>query len=104
VGYNGFPKGCRDDGDLYANRDEKYARIVHAEVNAVLYAHEALHQCTIYTWPSITCDRCAGFVINAGITRVVGPGVMSDFVERWDDPFKRACRMYAEAGVTVDTI
>ena len=36
VGYNGFPKGVRDDERL-DDRQEKYKIIVHAERNALLF-------------------------------------------------------------------
>ena len=42
VGYAGFPRGCDDSDSLYADRNEKYARIVRCEMNAVLSAREPL--------------------------------------------------------------
>ena len=30
VGYNGFPRHCDDDPELYADRTKKYPRTVHA--------------------------------------------------------------------------
>jgi dCMP deaminase len=38
IGYNGFPKGVRDDHRL-DNRELKYEMIVHAEANALLFAN-----------------------------------------------------------------
>ena len=38
VGFNGFPQGMPDDEELYKDRDEKYSRIVHCEVNALIFA------------------------------------------------------------------
>ena len=35
LGFNGFPAGCRDDKEIYLNRDRKYARVIHAEKNAI---------------------------------------------------------------------
>ena len=37
-GYNGFPRGMDDDPKLYNERDIKYTRIVHAEMNAIYNA------------------------------------------------------------------
>src|SRR4051794_38721558 len=86
VGFNGFPKGCLDDDELYADRETKYARVVLAEVNAILHAREQLHGYTIYTWPpgySGSCDRCATVIIQAGISRIVHIRKESDFADRW---------------------
>lgn len=38
IGYNGFPKGIKDDHRL-SNRDLKYEMVVHAEANALLFAN-----------------------------------------------------------------
>src|SRR4051812_43949974 len=62
VGFNGFPKGTNDDDELYADRETKYSRVVHAEQNALIFAREPLDGYTMYTWPQgfgPTCDRCA---------------------------------------------
>lgn len=104
VGYNGFPRGCWDDPEIYADRPRKYSRVVHAEVNAVIASREPLHGYTMYTYPagaSPTCDRCAAVVIQAGITRVVH--LTGEFSQgRWDDAMKSALEMYEEAGITID--
>ena len=41
MGYNGFPRGVRDDYRL-ENRETKYNLIVHAEANAIIHAKESL--------------------------------------------------------------
>ncbi len=70
IGYNGFPKGVKDDNRL-DNRELKYEMIVHAEANALLFANAPVKGCTIYTWPFQPCSRCASLIIQAGIRRVV---------------------------------
>ena len=70
IGYNGFPKGLKDDHRL-DNRDLKYDMVVHAEANALLFANAPTKGCTIYTWPFQPCSRCASLIIQAGIRRVV---------------------------------
>lgn len=47
VGFNGFPRGMPDGTEIYANREEKYSRIIHCEMNALLYAHESVRGCTL---------------------------------------------------------
>ena len=102
VGFNGFPRSLSDADELYADRDLKYARVIHAEVNAVLNAYERLHGCTLYSWPpgfGPTCDRCATVVIQVGITRVVYQrDLAKEWTSRWAEPGRRALEMYAEAG------
>lgn len=105
MGFNGFPKGCDDDPDIYANRELKYARVVHAEVNAILHAQEPLQGYTLYSWPPAngpSCDRCTAQIIQAGITTVIH--VMnenSDIASRWQESIDRGLDMYHEAGVQV---
>ena len=69
-GFNGFPRACADDADLLADRDEKLRRTLHAEQNALLFAHRSVEGCTVYvTHPP--CARCAAMLIQSGIKRVV---------------------------------
>ena len=104
TGFNGFPRGCSDDPEVYANRELKYARVVHAELNAILHAKEDLTGYTIYTWPpgfGPSCDRCSAHIIQSGITRVVHIRDTSEFALRWKDAAQIGLDMYEEAGVEV---
>ena len=101
VGYNGFPRGMEDHSDLYADRDVKLSRIVHAEMNAILHAREPLQGYTLYTSPVLTCDRCAVHVIQSGIVRVVSPVPPEGLSERWGEMFKKAREYYLEGKVIV---
>lgn len=104
MGYNGFPKGCEDGPELYADRDTKYSRVVHAELNAILHAREPLHCYTLYVWPFPPCDRCASTIIQAGIDCVVAPPLPEDAAPRWAEAVARAERMFCEAGVEVQCV
>lgn len=103
TGFNGFPKGTADRDDFYQDRELKYARMMHAEVNAVVFAKEDLRGYTIYTYqdPQIgpSCDRCTTVVIQAGIKRVVHGGFSDN--PRWNDSIARGMQMYKEAEVEV---
>lgn len=102
VGFNGFASRLSDDPAVYANREKKYQRVVHAELNALLFAREPVVGYTMYTWPpgyGATCDRCAAHVIQAGITRVVHVCRGGDFPSRWKEACEEANAMYHEAGV-----
>jgi len=101
VGYNGFPRGMNDHVAMYADRDVKLSRVVHAEMNAILHAREPLQGYTLYTYPVLTCDRCAVHVIQAGIVRVCAPKASLELSERWHEAFRKAKEYYLEANVIV---
>ena len=101
VGYNGFPKNMKDYGYLYDDRDIKLSRIIHAEMNAILHAREPLHGYTLYTWPMMSCDRCAVLVIQAGITRIVAPTHTGVLAERWKTSLIKSEEYFAEASIRV---
>jgi len=70
VGYNGFPRTMEDRRAWWEDRPEKYDRVIHAEMNAILQAKESVHGCTVYiTHPP--CKDCAKHMAAAGIVRVV---------------------------------
>jgi dCMP deaminase len=108
VGYNGFPRGMNDSDEIYADRETKYARVIHAEMNALLAAPEDVAEYTMYTsfrhyGPS--CDRCSAHVIQSGIERVVCRLEPEDpSMERWQDSITAGLKMYKEAGVQVDLL
>lgn len=95
TGFNGFPQGMPDDAELYRNREEKLSRIVHCEMNALLFARESVSGATLYTYPFISCDRCFVHMVQAGITRFVAPKPTEDQLTRWGDAFERV-RDYAQ--------
>ena len=76
VGYNGMPRGCSDsefpwgkDAELYIHN--KYAYVVHAELNAILnFRGGSLEGSTIYV-TLFPCNECAKAIIQAGIKKVL---------------------------------
>jgi dCMP deaminase len=100
TGYNGFPKGIRDDERL-ENRDEKLEIIIHAEINAILFAQRNLNNSILYTYPLMPCSRCAAIVIQSGIKKVVAPNNVPD---RWLKSFERTKQMFKEAKVQLNCI
>lgn len=103
VGFNGFPRGVNDTPELLNNREEKYKRVVHAEVNAVLHCAERPVGYTMYTWPpgvGPTCERCATVVIQSGISHVVYVRDESDFAQRWAESCRVGLEMYRAANVS----
>jgi len=102
LGYNGFPRGVADTPERYADREQKYPRVVHAEANAILNAIGSVEGCTLYGWPLPPCAECAKLIIQAGITRVVSRHLGSGTTEKWHESWAVACDMFLEAGVEVE--
>lgn len=101
IGFNGFPQGVKDCEKRLLDREQKYDIIVHAEANALMFANASLEGCTIYTWPFEPCSRCAGLIIQSGITRVVSV-INSD--KRWEKNFTLARQLFDESGIILEWI
>lgn len=103
-GYNGFPRGVDDSAERYADRTTKYARVVHAELNAILNTGVPMgvEGCTIYC-THYPCQECAKAIIQVGITQVyVPPG--SRLQDRWSESHEAADSMFKEAAVAVRNV
>lgn len=98
IGFNGFPRGIPDAG--LHDPDYKYARVVHAELNALLFARGSVEGCTMYVWPMPPCSRCAGPIIQAGILRVVSPPPE----ERWKESCAVGEQMFRQAWIEVSEV
>lgn len=104
IGYNGFPRGVEDRQDRLDDRAVKYPMTVHAEPNAILTASQT-KGCTLYVHPLSPCATCAGFIIQAGICRVVFPAMIGEeALARWKFSFELSEQMFSEAGVEVSAI
>ncbi|MHB8388014.1 MAG: deoxycytidylate deaminase [Acidobacteriaceae bacterium] len=101
MGFNGLPRSIEDTALRLGTRELKLQMTLHAEHNAILFAREPLHNCTLYTWPFMTCSNCAAMVIQSSIARHVAPYVA---VSKWGDSFKLALEMFHEANVDVRLI
>lgn len=69
VGYNGFPRGGSNEAHP-TTRPEKYARMVHAETNAIVNCSVRPEQAIMYV-TGTPCPRCMQLIIQAGIRMVV---------------------------------
>lgn len=101
TGYNGFPRGVRDEPIRYEERSVKYVLVVHAEANALLNAVASVRGkilvCTCYP-----CPECTKLIIQAGISAVVCPPAPPPLQETsWRDVLPYSAQMLAEAGVEV---
>jgi dCMP deaminase len=99
-GFNGFPQGMPDVLSNYLDREEKYSRIVHGEMNALIFAARAVHGMTLYTVPFAPCDRCVVVMLQAGIKRFVFPELAKDKVERWGTAIQKTKAYIKECGAT----
>ncbi len=93
-GFNGLPRNLPDEHEIYA---EDTRVVLHAEVNAILFAdRDKLIGSTMYvTMP--TCALCAALIIQSGISRVVYE--KNDLEGKWGIHADVAKKMYALAGV-----
>ncbi len=99
-GFNGFPANTDDYPEIYEDRERKYLRVIHAEINAILYAKCDLTGCTLYcTLPP--CCQCTAAIIQSGISKVIYNSPDQSFIDRWKDHIHESKRMFSEAGVVI---
>ena len=101
LGFNGFPQSIADDERLQ-DRTVKYEMIIHCEINALIFASQSLEGCTLYTYPFLSCSRCASIMIQAGIKRVVAPVIPTLLKDRWGENLELSKSLFAEARVIVE--
>jgi dCMP deaminase len=101
VSFNGFPQRMPDNKTLYDLREEKYSRIVHCEINALIFANGPVAGCTLYTYPFLSCDRCCVQMIQAGIVAFVAPEATPDQLTRWGPAFEKVRKYCSESNVPV---
>lgn len=100
VGYNGYACGVLDTD--YEDREKKYEKVIHAEVNAILFANKDITGCRMYNYPLPPCSRCMSVIIQSGITQVYFPEKIEKEAEkRWagsnklsmEQAFQSGCRL-----------
>jgi dCMP deaminase len=107
TGYNGFPKGIEDTDERLNDREQKYPRIVHAEMNALmaaLHSGVSVKDATIYVYGLPICPECTKSIIQAGIKRVVispDPYVyVTNWTEKWENISKEMLKEVGDIGIT----
>lgn len=96
IGYNGPPKNVLD---LYETKEEKNARTIHAEANAILFARGTQPH-TAYIYPFYPCSSCCALLIQAGIQRIVAN---KDSISRkWNPAITQA--MCDEADIALESL
>jgi len=99
-GYNGFPRGIKDNPDRYLNKEMKYKFVVHAEMNVIYnasYNGVSLKGSTLYVYGLPVCSECAKGIVQTGVSRIVM--VASDVSERWKESFETTKVIFDEAGI-----
>jgi len=99
VGYNGFPRGCDDNDDIYSDRPRKLLRVVHAEANAILSARRSVEECSIYVYPFTPCSQCMSLIIQSGIQQIITLHPSAGVSERWKESLEESEVMAKEAGI-----
>lgn len=99
LGFNGYPHGVSDRADT-EDRELKYAKTIHAEENAILFAKRDLANCEIWV-THFPCPNCAAKIIQTGISVVHCPQQTQDYMSRWGEKVTISESMFAEAGVQV---
>ncbi len=66
MGYNGAPPKININ---WQDRDERRKRVVHAEVNALRYAHPG--ECDLLASTHLPCNECLRMIAAYGIKKVV---------------------------------
>lgn len=70
LGYNGMIQGADESKMTLEERPMKYYFAIHSEMNALIFAKQALDGCTIYNRVA-TCENCLKYCLQAGIKRFV---------------------------------
>ncbi|MEK7105024.1 MAG: dCMP deaminase family protein [Patescibacteria group bacterium] len=68
-GYNGFIGGCNEK-KMTQERPMKYHLVIHAEMNAILFAKRDLENCTVYSLYA-PCENCLKHMMQAGIKKII---------------------------------
>lgn len=104
MGFNGFPRGMEDKPELLNNRDEKYPRSIHAELNALLTCTDQhVKGYTCYT-SFKSCERCLIHLGQVGIKTFYFPKPTENELTRWGEAFARTDKYAAEMGIELHEV
>lgn len=104
MGYNGFPRGISDDEfpwDKSSNNfsEQKYAYVVHSELNAILNAENKDLAGKVIYITHFPCNECAKAIIQAGISKIVYDDTKKDTMG--NESAIAAEKMFEATGVDV---
>ena len=105
IGWNHLPPGTPPS--YWHDRDKKYRRVIHAEEHVVIKA-ALTGLCTSHATlvcPWACCIRCAGFIIESGISRmVIDNEAMRRSPERWQQEINDAHELLVQNGIEIEGI
>lgn len=104
TGFNGLPRGIKDSSKILNDREVKLMVMIHAEVNAILFARRDLSDCTLYS-THMPCSHCAALIIQTGIKKViVGTESGKELTDRWNESLEMSRKIFKEAGIKVKEV
>lgn len=102
LGFNGFPARTPDNPAHLEDRAEKYPRVVHAELNAILRIRGNHTQMKMFC-THLPCSGCAAAIIASGIEHVITRRPSEAMMARWPG-METTIVMFREAGVELSLI
>ena len=77
-GYNGFVSGC-DESEMTQERPLKYHLVIHAEMNALMFAGGTVKGSKVYATHG-PCENCLKHLMQAGVKEIIyeKPGIMKE--------------------------
>jgi len=101
TGFNGFVAGCNESVMTY-DRPMKYNLIIHAEMNALMFANQSVKGCTVYVTHH-PCDNCFKHLLQAGIKKIYYKS--KSVIERFSkDQLEAIDRLQKATGVIIEQI
>lgn len=103
LGYNDFPNGVSLE-HWNGPKEGKYARVVHAEVSAILDAARAGHSTvgSVLVCPWAACSNCSKHIAEAGVAVLVRhPNNDADTGNHWHADCEIGDEIMREAGVKI---
>lgn len=100
-GYNGFPSYIEDKPEFLNNREEKYKRTIHAELNCLINASkkkQSLVGSVLYVYGLPVCENCAIIMIGAGVKEIIYCDINSSG-SQWVESGNISKMLFEESGV-----
>ena len=102
LGFNHIPSRIKFTASQIENREWKYPRVIHAEMDAILKLGKQIVSNPIMYCTHFPCDRCATMIVESGVKEVYTRKVPLDMIERWGASMKLASEILTEGGVFVN--
>lgn len=102
MGFNHIPPQIKYTEAQINNREWKYPRVIHAELEALsrVGVHDLKHPIMYVT--HFPCAQCAISIVHAGIKEIYTKRVPLDMIERWGESMKIANQIFIEGNVFVN--